>query len=446
MEAYVETLKKQTKTQHDLRIDQLQVGSITLWIAGYESLVSWEETISFISNCGIGADSGFEEICARLLGQAWTPATMDLLLQGKVVLIDATANRAFSFQGKLKQLDRAIDKAENEFLPFSSAIAFMEPLTTNMGILRRTIDSTELQIEILHFHGVAQKQAALVYLSEDVDRDLLETVKNALKKASKQDVRNGQDLIRIFGQSRYHLLSPYHKTELPGQAVASMMQGRVLLLIDGEPTAYVLPLIFSDFIALEWDRQFPIPIMLLLRGLRLLSILVALLIPGLYVALVSVNPETLRIELALSIAESRIGIPLPTFLEMLLLLIISEIIIEATQRLPKTIASTNCLIGGIILGQAIVDAKLVSNLVIIVLAASVTAHFAFPNYLNTLIVRMLRSGVVILSGVFGIFGLFVAFIAICYYACSLQRFGVPFMDFLSAKEARTMTLRKKCRN
>ncbi|WP_308637663.1 spore germination protein [Paenibacillus silvisoli] len=434
MEAYLETILKQSKTQHDLKMDSLQVGAMTLWMVGYESIVNWEETVASLSACGITSESGYEDIYARLLGQAWTPAELDVLLEGKTLLIDSGANRAFSFQGKLKSLERAIEKAENEFLPFSSAIAFMEPLTTNLGILRKTIQTTALQVESLQFKGVAKKQAAIAYLSEDVNLELLKAVKTALHKAAGQDVRNGQDLIRIFGQHRFHLISPYHKTELPGQAIASMMKGRVILLIDGEPTAFILPLVFSDYIALEWDRQFPLLVMVVLRCLRLLSILIALLTPGLYVALVSVNPETLRIELALSIAESRIGIPLPTFLEMLLLLIISEIIIEATQRLPKNIAATNCLIGGIILGQAIVDAKLVSNLVIIVLAASVTAHFAFPNYLNTLVVRILRSGVVIFSGIFGIFGLFAAFIAICYYICSLQRLSVPFMDMLSPKK------------
>lgn len=100
------------------------------------------------------------------------------------------------------------------------------------------------------------------------------------------------------------------------QAISSMMKGRVILLIDGEPVAYVLPLLFGDFISIQWDRQLPMLIMFALRYLRLMSLLIALLTPGLYVALVSVNPETLRIELALSVASSRIGIPLPTFLEM----------------------------------------------------------------------------------------------------------------------------------
>ncbi|MBP1964165.1 spore germination protein [Paenibacillus aceris] len=434
METYVEMIKSKSKTQHDLKIEQLPIGSINMWMVGYESIVNWQETIAHISNCGITSESNYEEIYMHLIGQDWDPKALDVLLQGKVAFIDSNSEQAFSFQGKLKTLDRAIDKAENESTPFSSAIVFMEPLSTNIGILRTSINSPCLEVEGFQFKGIGTKEASLVYLSECVDKDLLHNVRLALNKASESDLRNGQDLIRFFGNNRFHLVSPFHKTEIPGQAITSMMNGRVILLVDGEPTAYVLPLLFGDFIALDWDRQFPVIVMIVLRFLRFLSLLIALLAPGLYVALVSINPETLRIELALSIATSRVGIPLPTFLEMLLLLFISEIIIEATQRLPKSIAAANTLIGGIILGQAIVDAKLVSSLVLIVLSTSVTANFAFPTYLNTLVIRILRSVIVVFSGIFGIFGLFAAFIGICYYACNLQRFGIPFMNFLSPKK------------
>jgi len=434
MSHYLELVRQQSELHRDLKIEPMQVGSENVWMVGYESLVNWQETILHIHNSCLDPAASYSEICTRLAGKEWRPEEMDELLQGRVVLIDAHSERAFSFQGEPANLTRAMDKPENESMPFAPAIAFIEPLSTNIGLLRKAVNSPSLMAERFQFTGVGSREASLLYLSERVDKELLRQVKSALRKASGKDLRNGQDLIQMFGCNRLGLLAPYYKTEIPVQAIAAMMNGRVLLLLDGEPVAYVLPLIFSDFIALEWDRQLPLLIMLVLRFLRLLSLVIALLTPGLYVALVSVNPETLRIELALSIATSRIGIPLPTFLEMLLLLIISEIIIEATQRLPKSIAAANTLIGGIILGQAIVDAKLVSSLVIIVLAASITANFAFPNYLNTLVIRVLRSGIVVMSGMFGMFGMFSAFIAICFYACSIQRFGIPFMSFLGSRK------------
>ncbi|MNG21154.1 Spore germination protein B1 [compost metagenome] len=115
-------------------------------------------------------------------------------------------------------------------------------------------------------------------------------------------------------------------------------------------------------------------------------------------------------------------------------MIVSEIIIEATQRLPKVIAASVTVSGGIILGTAVVNAKLVSSLVIIVASIAGTASFAFANYLTSLNIRLLRLGIIVLSSMFGIFGLFSGFIAICFYVCGIERFGIPFMSFLDTKK------------
>lgn len=436
MSNFLEIILKKTELHRDLKIERLQLGTAYMWFVCYDSVVNSQETLEFIWNSGISPAVSYDEVRTRLVGKAWSLEEMNVLQQGRVVLISADGERAFSFQGKPASLSRAIEKPENESMPFAPAIAFMEPLTTNIGLIRKALNSPYLIAEGFTFTGAATKEATLVYHSERVNKELLGQVKSYLQKASNRDLQTGQDLMEILGCNRFDLLSPFYKTEIPMQAISSMMKGRVILLIDGEPVAYVLPLLFGDFISIQWDRQLPLLIMLGLRYLRLLSLLISLLTPGLYVALVSVNPETLRIELALSVASSRIGIPLPTFLEMAFLLMVSEISIESTQRLPKSIAASITVIGGIVLGTAIVDAKLVSSLVIIVLSVSVTATFAFPNYLNTLNIRIMRTAIVVLSGIFGVFGLFAGFIAICFYVCKIEHFGIPFMSFLDSRKLR----------
>ncbi len=436
MNNFLDVMLKNSKLNRDLKIEMLQLGEEHIWLVCYDSVVNVQETITFIWNSGISPTVSYEDICRHLVGKAWKPEEMNALQQGQVILINANGEQAFSFQGKPTSLARAIERPENESMPFAPAIAFMEPLTTNIGLIRKGMNSQSLVAEGFTFTGAATKEASLIYHSELVDTDLLRQVKTLLQNASNRDLQSGQDLMEILDCSRYDLLSPFYKTEIPMQAISSIMKGRVVMLIEGEPVAYVLPLLFGDFISIEWDRQLPFLIMLGLRCLRLMSIVIALLTPGLYVALVSVNPEALRIELALSVASSRIGVPLPTFLEMAFLLIISEISIESTQRLPKNIAGSITVIGGIVLGTAIVDAKLVSSLVIIVLSVSVTATFAFPNYLNTLNIRIMRTAIVVLSGIFGVFGLFAGFIAICFYVCKIEHFGIPFMKFLDFKKIR----------
>ncbi|MDR6550362.1 spore germination protein [Paenibacillus qinlingensis] len=434
MDSLLHSLLREAESNCDLKVKSLQLASDCLWLVYFESIVSCQDTIDFIWNSGIISSDSFNDICNRLMGKELYSEEMNELHNGKVVVLDSQGERAFSFQGKLLTLTREIEKPENEFMPFSSGIAFVESLTTNIGLLRNAIKAQFLVAEGYTFHGKATKKASLIYHSKQVDKELLHQIRSLLQEASGKDLQSGQDLIKILGCNRFNFFPPFFRTEVPMQAISSMMSGRVLLMIEGDPVAYVLPIIFSDFIALEWDKQLPILLMLGVRCIRLLSLVIALLAPGFYVALVSVNPEALRIELALSVASSRIGIPLPTFLEMLFLMTVSEIIIEATQRLPKVIAASVTVSGGIILGTAIVDAKLVSNLVIIIASVSGTASFAFPNYFNSLTIRIMRIGIIVLSAMFGLFGLFGGFIAICFYFCGIERFSVPFLSFLNSKK------------
>jgi len=430
---FLHSILRETELNSDLKVKPLHLGSDCLWVVYYESIINYQETMDYIWGSGITSSDSFAEICFRLNGKELKPAGMKHLNQNLVVVITENGKCAFSLQGKLQNLSRQINTPLNETFPFGSAIAFMESLTTNIGLLRNASNSPCLVSESFTFTGNSSRETSLIYHSECVDKDLLHQIRNLLQKSTGRDLQNGQDLMKVLGCNRFDLLPPYCKTEVPGQALSSILTGRVLLLIDGEPVAYVLPLIFSDFIALEWDKSQPHLIMLGLRCVRVVSIILALLTPAFYVALVSVNPEALRSELALSVASSRTGIPLPTFLEILSLLIVSEITFEATQRLPKVIASTVTLTSGIVLGTAIVDAKLVSSLVIIVLSISATASFAFPNYLNSFTIRVLRVGILVPAGMFGVFGVFGGFIAICLYICGITRFGIPFMSFLDSK-------------
>ncbi|SDX50386.1 spore germination protein [Paenibacillus sp. CF384] len=435
MDNFLHAKLKETELNCDMKVKPLQLGSDCLWLNYFESIVNYQETINYIWSSGITSADSFQDICIRLAGKELSSEDMNNLDQSLVVLIATDGERAFSFKGKLQTLTRAIDMPNSETLPYGPAVSFMESINTNIGLLRNAIKSPYLKTEGFTFTGALTKDTSLVYHSNCVDKELLNQLRTCLQKASAsgKELQNGQDLIKVLGCNRFDILPPFCKTEIPAQALASILKGRVLLLVDGEPVAYVLPLIFSDYIALAWDKNHPFLVMMGLRLVRLLSIGISLLTPALYVAVVSVNPEALRNELALNIATSRTGIPIPTFLEILILMIVSEITFEATQRLPKVMASTVTLTSGIVLGTAIVDAKLVSSLVIIVISITATANFAFPNYLNSFTIRILRIGILVPAGMFGVFGVFGGFIAICFYVSGIERFGVPFMSFLSSR-------------
>lgn len=178
---------------------------------------------------------------------------------------------------------------------------------------------------------------------------------------------------------------------------------------------------------LESDRNLPPLIMVALRGLRIVGVLTALLFPGLYVALVSVNPEILRIELALSVAQSRADVPYPALIEILMMLLTLELIIEASVRLPKSIGPTITMVGGIIIGQAVVEAKLVSGLLIIVLAATTIANSTINGLQNSLSIRLFKYIIVILAAIYGVLGLLAGIVLVSAYLASIKAFDVSYL-------------------
>jgi hypothetical protein len=181
-------------------------------------------------------------------------------------------------------------------------------------------------------------------------------------------------------------------------------------------------------------RNFPLPLMITIRVIRVIGVLATLLIPGLYVALVAVNPEVLRIEMALSIAQSRQGVPYPALVEIILMLIILELILEASVRLPKSIGPTVTMVGGIILGQAIVDAQLVSNLLIIILAATTIANFTIVGVQNSLSIRLFKYLIVLLAAIYGVLGILAGILFVTAYLASLTTFGISYLNLNLKKD------------
>lgn len=249
----------------------------------------------------------------------------------------------------------------------------------------------------------------------------------AIESNLDKDIPNLLAFSKLLGFSKWTLISRFNTTELPENVASALRVGKVVLFLDRFPFALILPNLLMDMFAEENDRNFPLFFMIIIRFLRVVGLLTNMLIPGLYVALVSVNPDVLRIEMALSIASSRIAVPYPAMIETLLLLVILELILEASIRLPKTIGPTITMVGGIILGQAVVQAKLVSNILIIILAATTIASFTVIGFHNAISIRISKYLLLILSAIYGVLGLFVGIVVVCAYLASVSSFGFPYV-------------------
>ncbi|MFF2888305.1 spore germination protein [Paenibacillus sp. NPDC057967] len=355
---------------------------------------------------------------------------VSLLMRGQLLIWFEGRERIISFTPTARLLSRNIEAPITESVVRGSISAFVEDMDTNIGLIRKHAAAEDLRTQSYWTGADKQKQIVLIYRERCVIPGLLEGVIQKLEENISMNVQNLQNLSSMLGFNPWTSITKFNSTELPQEVEMALQKGKVVLMLDRFPFALVVPSLLTDMFAVENDRNFPLLFMYLTRFLRIIGVLTNVIIPGLYVSLVSVNPDLLRIEIALTIARSRMDVPYPSLVETLLLLIILELIIEASIRLPKSIGPTLTMVGGIILGQAVVSAKLVSNILIIVLAATTISSSTVVGYHNSLTIRAFKYLILFLSAGFGLYGLVAGLILICAYMASVTSFGIPYVHLM----------------
>jgi len=358
---------------------------------------------------------------------------VESILQGMLVIFGQDGQENVVLEPVHLNNTRSISEALNENPIQTSLDAFTEDMNMNVSLIRRKLRTKNLIIQSHSLGTAYPRELSVLYLKDEADPKLVELISNCLNENKMMDISDIQRLMKVLKQPRFSLVPTYVTSELPVAAKHYLQDGRVVIILDHLPFAISFPAIVTDFWAVKTDQDHPLPFMILYRIVRILALLVALAMPGLYVVLNAVNPELLRIQLAVSITNSREGVPYPVLVEVLLMLFIIEMVIEASIRLPKSIGPTITMIGGIILGEAVVQARLMSNFLIIIVAATTIAHFTLGTYMNSLSIRLYKYVVIIFSACYGILGLMSSLVLLCFYLGSISTFSVPYLSFTAKR-------------
>jgi len=422
-------LSRRFRLNSDFVQKELEIGETTFEIFFFNTLVNYETAIEQINYDIL---RGHKDSYVYRLDFSQADSASDQIsheiLQGKLIL--TSKDGVFLFDTlKKSNISRAVSAPESENPLQSAYDAFTEDIDVNMGLIRKKMNSETLTIETRTLGKNTMKKIAIIYVKEVAPAEVIDSIRGKLEENKERDVTTVRNLVRSLGHPRLAITPTYISSELPGEMIQNLLNGRVVILMDQFSFAFAFPAIITDLWSTTLDVNYPYLFQVFLRTVRAIAALLAVTLPGLYVVLNSVNPELLRIQLAITVAKSREGVPYPSLIEMLLVMLLLEMIIEATIRLPKNIGPTITMIGGILLGQAIVQAKLVSNLLIIILVASAIANFALVGYMNTTGIRMYKYIVMLISSFFGIWGLEVAMIWIVLYLSSLKTSGFPYMSF-----------------
>ena len=346
---------------------------------------------------------------------------------GFTCLLVDTLDQAFCVEAKGYKT-RSITKPENEVVVRGSQEAFVENIRTNTSMIRRIINNENLVIEQLSLGKVTKTTVSFCYMKNIANDDLVNEVRFRLSNIDIDSIINSGTIEQLIQDSSSILFPQTFATERCDRACNNILEGRIVILVNGNPYALIVPAILIDFITSPEDINLRHQYGNLIRVIRSIAFFVAMFMPALYVAVTNFHQELLPTDLVFAISAMRRSIPFPVIVELLIMEISFELIREASLRVPAPIGSTIGIIGGLILGEAAVSANLVTPLLIIIVAVTGICSYAIPDFSLNFTIRTFRFMYIILgyiAGFLGIsFGMFIQLILLS----NLQSFGVSYFS------------------
>lgn len=383
-----------------------------------------------------------ETLIKRLLPGHQTSEKYDMaaltesLLAGDTVLFFENEKTAVAVETKAPP-GRSVGEPKNEQVVQGAQDAFVEAWRVNVALVRRRLKDPRVVTDILKVGRVSNNYVGLMYIDGIASPKLVAEVRRRVEAIDVDVINSAGVLEQFIEDAPSSLLPGLMTTERPDRTAAYLSEGNVALLTDNSPYALIAPVTFWTLLQTAEDYSLRYPFGAIIRWLRLLALLVTTMVPAFYIAVVNYHQEMIPTELMLFIASSREHVPLPALLELILMDITFELIREAGTRIPSLIGSTVGLVASLVLGQAAVEAKLISPLMVLIVAVTGLASFAIPNYMAGFGMRAWRFLILAGAAVLGFYGMAAVIFLLVVYLTGLRSFGVPFLAPLAPLQPMT---------
>ncbi|MCD8049080.1 MAG: spore germination protein [Clostridia bacterium] len=300
---------------------------------------------------------------------------------------------------------KPIGEPQNEKVIRGPNDAFNEQLRSNTALVRRLIRNKSLVVEEVAVGKVSQTPCAIIYMKNIADDKLVEEVKRRVESLNIDYIMTSAEMEMYIEEKTFSSIPQVLSTERPDRTVRSVLDGKVAIIVDGSPYALLMPTTFYELNESTEDYYLRVPYANLMRIVRAFAFFVSLLLPGLYIAVMNFHDELIPTNLLIAIIAAKEAVPFPTFIELIFMEFALEIIREAGVRVPNPAGGALSIVGALILGQAAVDANIVSPVVIIVVSLAAIGSFATPNYYLGLSARVMKFVYIILGGICGLLGI-----------------------------------------
>lgn len=362
---------------------------------------------------------------------------IDGILSGDAVMFVENSSEALLISARGWDT-RGVAVPQNESSIRGPKEAFNENLRTNTSLMRRKIKHPSLKLISMKIGDLTKTDVVIAYIEKIASDDVVEEVKSRLSRIKINGIIAGDMLEEFIEDDPYTPFPLIHNTERPDIVASELLQGRVAILVDGTPSALIVPMNIASFMQVSDDYYERAMIVILVRTIRYLGALTAVLAPSLYIAVTSFHQELMPIHLALSVSASREATPFSALGEAILMLFALEILQEAGLRLPKPVGQTIGIVGALIIGDAAVKANLVSPIMVIVIGLTAVASYTIPAYNLTVSIRLLRFPLMILAGTMGFFGVGMGLYFTLVHLLGLRSFGIPYLSPIAPLRIRSL--------
>jgi spore germination protein KA len=364
-------------------------------------------------------------ISAHVEKQEDLRTAVDKLVQGQTVMIMEGDAVCYVMDTRTSH-KRSIQEPDNERVVRGPHYGFIENLTVNLYQLRTRIENRHLVVRYYDVGKETKTKVAIVYMENLANPDLIKEVDKRIRSISTDTILNPGFIQEFMEDDPWSPFPQSLNTERPDRAMAHLMEGRVVMLSEGDPTALIMPVTLFSFYQSPDDFHSRWVVGSFVRMIRFAGFLLAFQLPAIYIAVVSFHAEVLPVDLVYTVKGALDKVPYPPILEALLMELSLELIREAGIRLPSPVGQTIGIVGGLVMGDAVVRAGLVSYTMVIIVALTAISSFVVPSNEMSTSIRILRFPLMILASMFGFVGIVFGTMAVLIHLTKLVSFGTPY--------------------
>ncbi len=411
-------------------------GRPSFWVAFIRPLVNLQLVATTVIRPLIQARAGTSESCPDGLAvhvphvqtaQDLHEVSLRLMDGWTVIIKPISPSPRLWLADTAERPGRPVEEPQNETGVRVPREGFVERLEWNLALVRSRLRHAGLRIEERRLGRRTATRLALLYVEDIINPHILSTVRSRLDGIQLDGLLESGYLEEFLEESPLSPFPQLLRTERPDTVVANLLEGRFAILTDNTPFALIGPVVLGQLLTTPEDYYERFLIGSLLRALRYTAFAISILLPALYVSVTTYHAEMIPTPLLLSIAAAREGVPFPALVEALIMELNFEVLREAGLRLPRAVGPAVSIVGALVLGQAAINANLVSPAMVIVVAITAIASFATPIFSVAIAARIIRFLFTLAGGLLGLFGVQALAYLFLVHLVALRSFGVPYL-------------------